>query len=199
MYSKLVHGTWYVVYSKNDESPLKKANNQFGQSLIELVVVIAVLIFIVGALTFATIASIRNAQFSINQSQATKLAQEGIEKLKVARDRSDVIEGGFIVSGNPIDSWADPDLWSTQLSLIPEKYFFTFDTTGPKRLRFKGASAVMPALVEDPLGDGRFKRAVVISDEPVTFSSQKNVTVIVSWTDFSGSHESRLSSKLGKL
>jgi DNA-binding NarL/FixJ family response regulator len=41
-----------------------------------------VAIIVVGALTFATIASLRNAQFSQNQAQATKLAQEGLEKVK---------------------------------------------------------------------------------------------------------------------
>ena len=76
---------------------------------------IAVSVIVVGALVFAIIASLRNAQFSKNQSQATKLAQEGIEKVRSARDRGETIGGNFTIGNAVIDSWQDSDLWIQQM------------------------------------------------------------------------------------
>lgn len=59
-----------------------------GQSLIEMVVAVAVVILVVLTLVVATTISIRNAAFSRNQSLATKYAQEGIEKVRAYRDQS---------------------------------------------------------------------------------------------------------------
>ena len=61
---------------------------QAGQTLIELVIAVAVIVIVVGALVFATISSIRNAQSAKNQTLATKYAQEGLERVRVGRDRN---------------------------------------------------------------------------------------------------------------
>ncbi len=47
----------------------------------------------------------------------------------------------------------------------------------------------------------QFQRQILIGDQssPNTTDSQKIVTVIVSWNDFAGSHESRLTTILRKL
>src|SRR3989338_7550054 len=73
-----------------------------GQTLLELVVVMGVSVLVIGALVFATISSLRNAQFSKNQTLATKLAQERIERVRTARDRNHIIT----ISGvTAINSW----------------------------------------------------------------------------------------------
>lgn len=60
---------------------------QAGQSLLELVVSMAVAILVLGSLAFAIITSLRNAQFASRQTQSTKLAQEALEKVRSLRDR----------------------------------------------------------------------------------------------------------------
>ena len=171
--------------------------NEKGQTLLELIVVVAVSVIVVGALVFATIASLRNASFSKNQSLATKLAQEGIEKVRSARDRGDPIGGNFTISGVTITSWQDPNLWTQQISpnCLPNCYF-KFGSSGFQHLT---AASDIPSTAEDPLGDGKFKRVIVLADDSTTYQQQKKITSIVRWTDFSGPHESRLTTILRKL
>lgn len=69
--------------------------NEKGQSLLELVVSIAIAILVLGALTFAIITSLRNASFASNQAQATKLAQEGLENVRSTRDRGGALNIGI--------------------------------------------------------------------------------------------------------
>ncbi|MBI2018654.1 prepilin-type N-terminal cleavage/methylation domain-containing protein [Candidatus Daviesbacteria bacterium] len=174
-------------------------SNEKGQSLMELIVVITVIVFVVGALTFATIASLRNAVFAQNQAQATKLAQEGIERVRTDRDRKAAITG-FQLGSPPADvnSWDDDDLWSNQISsnCIPNCYF-NISTSGV--LQYIGAGATVP-LYAEPIAPG-FKRVVVLSDEAGSgfYRNEKKVTVVVIWTDFSGPHESKLTTILRKL
>lgn len=58
-----------------------------GQTLVEVVVAVAIATVVITALALASTNSIRNAQFSKNQSQATKFAQESLEHLRAYRDR----------------------------------------------------------------------------------------------------------------
>lgn len=58
-----------------------------GQSLLELVVSMAIAILVLSSLVFAIITSLRNAQFANRQTQSTKLAQEALEKVRSLRDR----------------------------------------------------------------------------------------------------------------
>lgn len=60
---------------------------QRGQTLIEVVVAIAIATTVITALALASTNSIRNAQFSKNQAQATKLSQGAVEYLRSYRDR----------------------------------------------------------------------------------------------------------------
>lgn len=62
--------------------------NQSGQTLVEMVVAIAVLIVVVLALLSVTTTSIRNASFSRDQALATKYAQDAIEKVRAYRDQN---------------------------------------------------------------------------------------------------------------
>ncbi len=170
-----------------------------GQSLLELIVVIAVSTMIVGALAFATIFSIRNAQLSKNQSQATKLAQEGIEKVRSIRDRNSEITvgGGGTLGGRTINSFAD--LYEVYLSRYCEdniRCYFKF--VSDKLTRVTNANNNV-----DFENISSFRRQVLIEDSS-QWDSEKQVTVLVQWTDFScGSnqfcHESRLTTIFRKL
>ena len=64
---------------------MKKAS---GQSLVEMVVAIAVVLIVIVALVAVTTVSVRNASFSRNQALATKYAQEAIEKVRAYREQN---------------------------------------------------------------------------------------------------------------
>ena len=95
-------------------------SNEKGQTLIELIVVVAVSVIVTGALVFAIIASLRNASFSKNQSQATKLAQEGIERVRIGRDKNRPI-----TNLPPVVSWngtgASNSIWNYNFAADCEK------------------------------------------------------------------------------
>lgn len=183
--------------------------NDKGQSLLELVVVIAVVVIVIGALTFATIASLRNAQFSQNQAQATKLAQEALEWTRSGRDRNECIrnlETAGVKSWNGYSTdencpgagsfWTYHILGDCENSL--GKCYFNISSNGTlqnigfQSKDFPGNFAEIPA--NNPI----FQRALIITDDN-NYTIQKTITAIVKWTDFSGSHESRLTTVLGRL
>jgi Tfp pilus assembly protein PilV len=65
---------------------IKDVHRNKGQSLIEAVVAIGVVILIVSGLIVAVISSIRSAQSSRSRSVATKLTQDGMESMRNLRD-----------------------------------------------------------------------------------------------------------------
>lgn len=182
-----------------------------GQSLIELVVVVAAMVIVVGALTFATIASLRNAQFSKNQAQATKLAQEAIERVRAGRDRNQPINHngslGNVTSWNGSNSGAGK-FWDYlingncgNVTIDPKVYcFFNVNNLGVlSYITAYGQNPNNPSQQFLPNGAESippFDRAIIISDDDQTKDSQKTVTAIVTWTDFSGSHKSELTTIL---
>ncbi len=157
-----------------------------GQTLLELVVVISVVVIVVGALVFATIASIRNASFAQNQLQATKLAQEGLEKVRSLRDRD-----------GPLDYAIDPstrttkfsDLWGITFTCPNNCYFFLTVESGKDKL--VGGTSISFEHIEP-----NFKRQFQIEEEGANPAAQKKVTVKVLWTDFAGEHSSKLTTIL---
>lgn len=170
-------------------------SNQKGQSLVEVIIAATVGVLVVSALTFATIFSLRNAQFAKNSAQATKLAQEGIERVRTGRDRNVAIGGSFQLDGNGVTSWDDPDLWLYQIrtDCIPNCYF-NIGTSGG--LQYLTAAASIPSAADSI---NQFRRVVILSDEASSYATQKKVTVIVTWTDAGGAHESKLTTVLRKL
>lgn len=184
-------------------------DNDQGQSLIEVIVAATVGIMVVSALTFATIFSIRNASFAKNSAQATKLAQEGMERVRSGRDRNQSINSSGALGA--VTSWTGDTngngaIWSYRINgncgnttATPPTYcYFNINTSG--RLQYLAAASVMPSLAESI---GLFKRVVILSDD-TDYQAQKTVTVIVTWTDFAcgttpNCHESKLTSVLRKL
>lgn len=184
-------------------------SNEKGQSLMELVVVIAVMVTVIGALTFATIASLRNAQFAKNQAQATKYAQEALEWARTGRDRNQCISN----LDTSVNSWngsvscpgSSGAIWSYTITGISNncenlttssKCYFKVDPSGS--LNMVGYSQTTFPLIFAESIPPNFKRVITLSDD-ASFASQKTVTAIVTWTDFSGPHESRLTTILRKI
>lgn len=191
-------------------------DNETGQSLVEVIVASTVGIFVVAALTFATIFSLRNANFAKTSSQATKLAQEGIESVRAGRDRNSSITGNFQIGGSIITSWNGDNngtgaIWGYQIDgncgnivptppTAPTYCYFNINTAGS--LQYLTEAASIPSGAE-PIAPN-FRRVVILSDDAADYTAQKKVTVIVTWTDFScgttpNCHESRLVTILRKL
>ncbi len=156
-----------------------------GQSLMELVVVIAMTIVVVSALVFSTIASLRNANLAQNQIQATKLAQGGLERVRSLRDQ----DGKVNYTGAGFTTEKFNDLWDITFR-CPGNCFFFFSSagilTGGTEANFESAHP-------------NFFRQFQVEEEGSDPRAQKKVTAIVKWSDFSGSHESRLTTVLRRI
>ncbi|MEK7617290.1 MAG: hypothetical protein AAB414_04490 [Patescibacteria group bacterium] len=177
-----------------------------GQTLLELILVITVIIFVVGALVFATISSLRNASFAQNQAQATKLAQEGIERVRTGRDRNQCINN-LTAGGKTPMSWngdnpnctSTDSFWSTAINgncgdNTTTFCYFKVDDQGVLTNIGTGDGQTVPS--GGDVSNPPFKRAVIISDDSTT---SKTITVIVTWIDFSGNHSSKLTTVLRQI
>ncbi len=174
-------------------------SNQFAQSLLEVVIVIAVGLIVVSSLVFATISGLRNAQFAKNQAVATKLAQEGIESVEGIRDRDlgSSLVHSYNSGGGITNTSRFSDLWEPELQN-------TCVEDNPCYLVFQDLNHLVETSDEEiessyePLEQGAFLRKVEIKDgENSDF--EKIVTVVVRWSDFSGNHESKHTTILRKL
>ena len=132
-----------------------------AQSLIEVVIAMAVIVGFAVALVTTTLVVQKASRTSKNNSQATKLVQQNIEQVRIFRDRKGYVaipDGGncyILSSGDP-----DPLNWSFSTSfncLTGSGQQITLDKTN-------------------------FDRKIKIE----TVASTKKVTVTVSWTDSSG-------------
>lgn len=161
-------------------------SSEKGQTLIELIVAIAVSILVLGSLVFATITSLRNAQLAKNQSQATKLAQEGLEGVRSIRDRNGEIFFSYYSGSSRIDLNSFNQLWNVALRCDDNCHFY-FNL------------GVLTGGGEDSFEDvNGFKRKIIMEDD-TDGSRQKKVTAIVLWNDTTGEHESRLATILRNL
>lgn len=156
--------------------------NSKGQTLVEVIVASFVGILVVAALTFAVIFSLRNANLAKNQSQATKLAQEGIERVRGLRDRNGAVD--YIrTDGSHTQNFND--LWVISFSCPANCYFY-----------FSGTTLMGGTSSNDESIAPNFKRQILIEDQA---AEQKKITAKVKWSDFAGEHESKLTTILGKL
>lgn len=159
-----------------------KTLNTKGQTFIEMTVVISVGILVVSGLVFATISSLRNANFAKNQAQVTKLAQEGIERVRGIRDQDGTVN--FSYNGNTTNNFSD--LYSVKMSDTCNPCEFNINTTKT------GLNYNTP---KEVIGD--FTRVIAISDD-TNFETEKNVAVTVTWESPAGSHKSKLETILTK-
>lgn len=66
---------------------MKLKKGKTGQSLLEVLVAVTIIILVAIALMTSVTYSIRNTTFAKNQSIANRLAQEAVEKIRAYRDR----------------------------------------------------------------------------------------------------------------
>ncbi len=175
---------------------------QAGQTLIELVISIALMLIIITGVTVLTVKGLQNSQFSRNQVQATKLAQEGIEKMRTIRDNNFTV-CGWAASANTV---APNGLWSanctTGCKYIIRQTSGTCNVSSTSDLWINFNSS--PSVTEDIGVSGvTFKRVVTVTNGTdltgALNPNVKNINVTVSWTDSAGPHVSNVETVLTKL
>lgn len=188
--------------------------SEAGQSLIEVIVAITVGILVVTALTFATIFSLRNANFAKNSVQATKLAQEGIEWVRTGRDRNECINNldssvkSWNGNSSDINCIGTGPIWNYTIkgnsgncentTVVGSKCYFKVNYLGALT-NIDFAAIAFPTSSAEQIPGSIFRRVVTLSDDAGTYTTQKTATVVVQWSDFAGPHESKLTTILRKL
>lgn len=173
-----------------------------GQSLMELVIGLGLVAIVAGAIAITTTNSLKNSQFSKNQIQATKIAQENLEKVRTIKNTNFGLCTSAQGSGNCSmwsDVWGHPffgKVSTTCVAAVGCTYIIVSPcnvttTSGveskPFCLRYSATRA--------NLADG-FTSQIIIEDEAV---NQKKVTSRVFWSDSSGEHSSDLVTIMSRL
>lgn len=176
--------------------------NHRGQTLIELVISIALILIIITGVTILTVKGLQNSQFSRNQVQATKLAQEGIEKMRTIRDNSFTICGwaGNATQPPPNGLWGAG--CPSGCRYLIKQTVGTCNNTDTTVLWINYTPSTSTTDTINVSGVD-FKRSVVVTDTTdLTGTSTafvKNIDVVVTWTDSSGTHDSKVSTQLSRL
>ncbi|MBI2011561.1 hypothetical protein HYS91_02215 [Candidatus Daviesbacteria bacterium] len=158
--------------------------NNKGQSLLEITIALGVAVLVITALTVTTLIGLRNSQFSQNQVQATKLAQEGLEKIKQMRNRNTYIcsEDGTNYSWK-IDEAPTANIWQNLPVGTSSAYYF---------IPTQGNCELKNALnTSETQLSGIFHRKIFVENINGE-QMQKKFTAQVYWDDPSGSHKSEL-------
>lgn len=169
-----------------------------GQSLLELVVGIGMIGAVITALAITTTYSLRNTQFSKNQSQATKLAQDNMEKVRAIKSAN----YGVCTKDQTICStWEE--IWDvnfgpagTCIDAVGCTYELKNNCMVTGNMEVPFCLSYNPARTD--LNNG-FTGQILIEDETGAAKTQKRVTSKVFWTDTTGEHSSDLVTVFSKL
>jgi type II secretory pathway pseudopilin PulG len=134
-----------------------------GQSLVEVVVALGVVVALAVSLVTTTLVTQRSSRTARNNTQATKLVQEKIEQMRVFRDR----KGFDSLVNSPANS-----CW-VLVSTDPDPVNWTLSNTSPN-------TCPQPVV----LSQTTFARSIVVTDG--SNANQKVVTVTVTWNDPGG-------------
>ena len=171
-----------------------------GQTLLELVVGLGIIMVVLGAAAISVTQSLRNSQFSKNNAQATKLAQENLEKVRTIKNSN----FGVCLTSNINTCLTWENIWTQIFGNLPacanptatctfeilnSPCTLTATGTKPICLVYKSSPAIVPG--------GFFSYQVYIEDE--VSNLQKRVTSKVFWTDSTGQHVSELVTVLSKI
>lgn len=181
----------------------KSLINQKGQNILELVVGLGLVAVVAVAISVVTVNALKNSQFSKNQSQATKLAQETLEKVRTVRNSNfGVCSEAQMIAGSTCYAW--DEIWSNQFGTISNDCIAngtcTYILDGACDTSFGIGIESRPFCLkhsETPLDlGGGFSGQVFIEDEQ---GDQKRVTVRVYWSDTTGQHNSDLVTVISRI
>ncbi len=156
---------------------------QAGQSLIEVLVVLVVATMMMVGLINIILSSLKNAQFAQNQTQATKLAQDTVDKIRILRDgnKNETLYNG-------LTDYCFKSLWEDS----------TFSCTGGCYYKFtslteEALSKINSGSTKESLGEGFSRQIQVTQNNP-----EVRLIIQISWNDSSGGHNSNLETILTK-
>lgn len=160
--------------------------NQRGQALLEVTIATGLAVMIITAIAITTIIGLRNSQFAQNQIQATKYAQEGLELVRAIQGRNCPVT--VTASGTSYYWYDDPTIdneeriWGKQANLI-----------GTFQPRLSSTNCDLRTVTSPETVNNRFRRSILLGNiTPTANVAKLKVTSVVSWTDFSGDHQSQL-------
>lgn len=175
--------------------------SQIGQGIIEIVVVVGLSALIILAIVVLSVRSNTNATASSTQDQAARFAQQGLEVIRSARIGSTTT---LSYGGSPI-TWQN---FFVSTDVLPEGGTYgqsghIDDPTCPAGTW----CIVFDSAVGSPITvNTRFTRTIYVADtpplvgksscniSPTDFTDVKQFTVVVSWTDSAGDHNSTTTS-----
>ena len=159
--------------------------NSKGQTMLEIVIMLSVLLIVTSAVVIISVNSLRNSQFSKNQTQATRLAQEGIDKVRTGIKKNCPIVNldaqSYYWYENAVLVWSI----SINNGSIPRNYSINLESSP---CQFTEVSTGSGDNLDSNFGK-LFNRQILISDDTAT---TKKVNSLVEWTDFSGKHTSNI-------
>jgi Tfp pilus assembly protein PilV len=159
--------------------------NQKGQTILEIVISLSVLALVLGGLVVVIINSLKNSQFSKNQAQATKLAQEGLETIRSMKSNENcyVVYGGTNYYWTTSPSTGKSSIWSGTAGTV-------LSPTSKYSLNLASCSLTAPTSPPQLISN-TFTRTINL-DQDSGLTTRIKVTSAVSWNDISGSHQSKL-------
>ncbi len=181
-----------------------EGRRQLGQSIIELVAVVAIGTILILALVALSTRANRGADFSKASNKASQLAAEGIEIVKSIKGANGSVYynaacDGSVGTGYNWNSFFSLDINETACGdTLGKKGYVILDAPGgcPNWCMSLNSNITYPSYTVDKR---TFVRQVYVADTPPTsqcnasgldFNKIKQFTVLVSWSDPSGSHSS---------
>lgn len=160
---------------------MKKLAAQQGQTIIEVLIALSVVMIISVGFTNITLTALRNAQYARSQEQATKIAQEALEIIRAIRDQNGTVESGL---------WED--LWTVSTAQC-----FNLTGTFPDyALDERNCADSFDESITPTNSPTVYRRKTTISrgtDESGNpDESTKQVIVTVYWQDSRGTHSAEV-------
>lgn len=157
---------------------MMKFKTQTGQTILEIIVVLAVLSLVLVGLVTVVLNGLRNSQFSKNQAQATKLAQEGLDSVRIMTSR----EGCKVTSLGNDYYWINESslVWNNSQVLDANKIYYVH----------LAALCQLEEVTSPEVVENNFKRSIKLEEDGAP--DRIRVTATVEWSDVSGAHESKL-------
>lgn len=188
--------------------------NEAGQSLVEVVIALAVAIVVIVALIVLVLSGLKNAQFAQTQLRATQYANGILEKVEAVSDRDGNVEFTKSPPGTVrfsslramnLSSAKGPcSVVSPSAAANTDGCYFQLIDNGSGQFSLKQRPLNSSAYSQDD-----FRVEILISDKPLgarcdivgptppaqflcDYTQEKVVTIKVAWSDNGGEHESNL-------